>query len=291
MEDTHCRECVKMLFEQEADSTSTTNPGEDQKYSLTKNMPLASLLRCNRYNLEYFQVRFEHLLQEMNTLVFSNFLSVLIQRRYTIETGGIMDKVIKASITSRRSIAAKLSVEDLRRSRIALKNEHGDDPLVESLRLSEHHVHASTPTGRKKRPDAPGGNENEENQPKRGRKRSDRNAAATTYPPEPGLFDDQGKVTRRTPWTEEEKTCVRQGVQQYGLGNWLAIKEEYSDILRNRTNVQIKDCWRTLVKNGIVTEAEQEAAAELQQNSPRRPGRRSSKTPPSAVANEGKEDS
>lgn len=60
---------------------------------------------------------------------------------------------------------------------------------------------------------------------------------------------DQNKpVQRRRRWTEEEKTAVRMGVEEYGVGKWVQIKRQYDHVLANRTPVQIKDCWRTMNK-------------------------------------------
>ena len=51
-------------------------------------------------------------------------------------------------------------------------------------------------------------------------------------------------------WTVEEKNAVRRGVSKFGEGNWKNVKLEYPVILAHRSNVQIKDCWRVMVKKG-----------------------------------------
>mmetsp|Transcript_15658 Transcript_15658/g.24041 ORF Transcript_15658/g.24041 Transcript_15658/m.24041 type:complete len:388 (+) Transcript_15658:194-1357(+) len=56
--------------------------------------------------------------------------------------------------------------------------------------------------------------------------------------------------SRRVPWTEEEKTAVRQGVRDYRVGEWAKIKSKYKVELANRTSVQIKDQYRTMCKRG-----------------------------------------
>jgi hypothetical protein len=68
--------------------------------------------------------------------------------------------------------------------------------------------------------------------------------------PDEGVFDQNGKVLKRRPWANEEKGAVKAGVRKYGLGKWVHIKEEYGVILRNRTAVQCKDCWRTMARKG-----------------------------------------
>jgi len=74
------------------------------------------------------------------------------------------------------------------------------------------------------------------------------------HPPDEGIFDSQGNVLKRRPWTVEEKNCIKQGVKQHGLGEWAEIKSTFGHELRNRTSVQIKDCWRTMLKHKEVTE-------------------------------------
>lgn len=61
----------------------------------------------------------------------------------------------------------------------------------------------------------------------------------------------QGKRKRRR-FTEDEKTAIRQGVRNHGFGKWAAIKAEFSVVLRNRTSVNIKDCYRTMMKHNEV---------------------------------------
>ena len=68
--------------------------------------------------------------------------------------------------------------------------------------------------------------------------------------PDEGVFDEYGKVRKRRPWTREEKDAIGIGVQAHGVGKWAIIKEDHGRILRNRTSVQIKDCWRTMERKG-----------------------------------------
>ena len=72
----------------------------------------------------------------------------------------------------------------------------------------------------------------------------------TGPPPDDGIFDDNGNVKHRNPWEEEEMVALLSGLEKYGLGKWVYIKQEYGYILRNRTTVQLKDKFRNMKKNG-----------------------------------------
>ena len=61
-----------------------------------------------------------------------------------------------------------------------------------------------------------------------------------------------GKKRKR--WTDEEKEAVRQGIAQHGVGRWALIKSDWAMELRDRTSVQIKDCYRTMLKRGELSE-------------------------------------
>ena len=73
-------------------------------------------------------------------------------------------------------------------------------------------------------------------------------------PPMPLVTDTDFVSARppgtRLPWTNDEKTAVKQGILKYGVGKWGQIKSEYAEILRHRTAVNIKDCFRTMQKRG-----------------------------------------
>jgi Myb-like DNA-binding domain len=69
-------------------------------------------------------------------------------------------------------------------------------------------------------------------------------------PPDEGIFDEKGNVVRRHMWTEEEIAALLLGLDKYGIGKWVHIKQDYAYILRNRTAVQIKDKFRTMKKTG-----------------------------------------
>lgn len=48
-------------------------------------------------------------------------------------------------------------------------------------------------------------------------------------------------------WSEVEEELVYKGVQAHGVGNWAMI---HSNFLRYRSNVDIKDKWRTMIRQG-----------------------------------------
>lgn len=51
-------------------------------------------------------------------------------------------------------------------------------------------------------------------------------------------------------WTESETQKLKEGVEKFGEGNWSKIKAYYS--FKDRTNVNLKDRWRTMKKLNIV---------------------------------------
>ena len=57
-----------------------------------------------------------------------------------------------------------------------------------------------------------------------------------------------GGKQKRKRFTEEEDGAIRLGVDRCGEGRWADIKSYYSMELRDRTQVQLKDRWRTLNK-------------------------------------------
>jgi len=51
---------------------------------------------------------------------------------------------------------------------------------------------------------------------------------------------------RKEKWTEDENQALRQGVELFGTGKWFQIKQDprFADVLRKRTNIDLKDRWR-----------------------------------------------
>lgn len=57
---------------------------------------------------------------------------------------------------------------------------------------------------------------------------------------------------KRRRFTEEEKTAIKLGVRKFGFGKWSNIKDYYGEELRSRTSVDIKDCYRNMMKRNEV---------------------------------------
>ncbi|KAK1891017.1 Telomeric repeat-binding factor 2 [Dissostichus eleginoides] len=55
---------------------------------------------------------------------------------------------------------------------------------------------------------------------------------------------------RKTKWTEDETQRLIDGVKRFGEGNWSKIKSHFS--FRERTNVNLKDRWRTMKNSKMV---------------------------------------
>ncbi|GAB2211811.1 hypothetical protein Droror1_Dr00025146 [Drosera rotundifolia] len=60
------------------------------------------------------------------------------------------------------------------------------------------------------------------------------------------------KFTRRRKrkmWTPLEEDALKVGVDKFGAGNWKMICNAYREILKDRTDVDLKDKWRNLTKH------------------------------------------
>jgi len=57
----------------------------------------------------------------------------------------------------------------------------------------------------------------------------------------------------RRVWTNHEEGLVYQGVKTYGVGRWALIHAKY---LPGRSNIDIKDKWRTMLRQGRIKELE-----------------------------------
>ncbi|XP_019418992.1 PREDICTED: uncharacterized protein LOC109329694 isoform X4 [Lupinus angustifolius] len=49
-------------------------------------------------------------------------------------------------------------------------------------------------------------------------------------------------------WTSLEEETLRDGVKMFGEGSWAAIRSFYSNILENRSGVDLKDKWRNMTR-------------------------------------------
>ncbi|KAI3927675.1 hypothetical protein MKW92_039776, partial [Papaver armeniacum] len=48
-----------------------------------------------------------------------------------------------------------------------------------------------------------------------------------------------GKLVKKA-WTPEEEKALSEGIEKFGKGKWKEIKQLYSDVLKDRTVVDIK---------------------------------------------------
>jgi len=55
----------------------------------------------------------------------------------------------------------------------------------------------------------------------------------------------------KKPWSSLEEEMVYKGVKAHGVGNWAVIR---SNFLRHRSNIDIKDKWRTMIRQGRLHE-------------------------------------
>lgn len=77
--------------------------------------------------------------------------------------------------------------------------------------------------------------------------------------------ESQENNTKRQRWTEEETQYLKMGVKMFGEGQWKQIKEHFSKELSYRTNVQIKDRWRTLQSSKVKRQQRQQKQPQQQQ--------------------------
>jgi hypothetical protein len=59
---------------------------------------------------------------------------------------------------------------------------------------------------------------------------------------------------RKKRWTQDQKNALKAAIKDYGERNWAGIKKagEYQKYWEGRSNVQIKDLYRTMKKQGTV---------------------------------------
>jgi len=274
-DDTNAKEALLTLFDQKEDGSLSL------KTSLSD---LKKAIDDPPFDLCFFQSSVENCMHRLNLFLSDNKDCVLIQARYTIPKASELYRTLNPSVESRVAIASarrrknvlgleKAKLNELRRGRAALTSGHGDDPLNAAVEAAqgaqpsadqEDGEQAKDSTEKNKRKRAPRlriVDEIEEDDdfnhtapglsqvPRRKRRSSTEGKGPPPVLPDEGIFDEEGKVRKRLRWTDEEKLCVREGVKVHGTGKWVKIKHDYAAILRNRTPVQIKDCWRTMTKN------------------------------------------
>jgi hypothetical protein len=173
-------------------------------------------------------------------------------------------------------------LEELRKDRAALNTKHGDDPLAKSLTAAA----GAQGVARKRNHDEADDDDEDGDGHERDSKLLEKKSSAirlqfqddvddddddedepgnvtlsdlpnrakakakspARLAPDQGIFTPTGRVHRRRFWTEEETIAVKEGVRTLGTGRWAEIKSDHEYILRNRTSVQIKDKWRTILK-------------------------------------------
>lgn len=239
----------------------------NEKYKPIKE--LVAVLDSRPFSLHYLQDKMETMLRKMGTSALGTEDPVLFRLRYQITPRSNVAAVAATPPVARHSgkkasKASKADMDRLRNSRQALGESHGEDPLEESRKVAAEAVGETMDEGDAKKRgltieemlDADDLDDEHErvalSEMPRKRARRVSTPKAKFPPPDEGLFNEEGKVTYRRKWTEEEKEALKQGVSQFGVGKWAKIKEKYAEILRNRTSVQIKDCWRTMTRNNEV---------------------------------------
>ena len=71
-------------------------------------------------------------------------------------------------------------------------------------------------------------------------------------------------ATAKYKWTRAEEDALRDGVRKHGPGKWRTIQKdpELGDILRARSNVDLKDKWRNMRESGALDAADATGGAE-----------------------------
>ena len=279
-EESAVKEALLTLFHRQEDDSGN-------KFLHLKGLnELRDVLADLPFNLCHFQYSVESCMHRLNQFLAKGKDCALIQARYTIPKASELHRTLAPNIDARVAASSarrrqnanaleKAKLNELRRGRAALKTGHGDDPLDAAVEAAQgakpsadqedgERPRESDKNKRKRVPRLTIVDEMEEdddddaNETAAGLSQVPRRKRRSAVggeepppgpPPDEGIFDENGKVLKRLKWTDEEKACVKEGVKVYGVGKWVSIKTDYAEILRNRTPVQIKDCWRTMTKN------------------------------------------
>lgn len=255
LDDEHVVATVRSLF-QEKPASSPRKSKLDPVYSFVEDGALVAKLRSEPFDLIYFQVKFERFIQNLYTCVYGGTQSVLMKLQYTIEPGSVIAEILQVDPENRRQKTLNYSQgessiydTDDEENNVSIKEPSdmdGEKPHLRTEGPNKEVVHRPTLEIVEEEDEDMAQEESlEQTQSKRPAKRQ-RTPLNADVPPDPGIFDEKGRVLRRLPWTDIEKECVQEGVEKFGVGHWVLIKKEYAQVLRNRTTVQIKDCWRTI---------------------------------------------
>lgn len=154
----------------------------------------------------------------------------------------------KRDTTSVESASPTPAVKNLRSARRDLQNE-GTDPMQEIQRVAATATRTSPRMNlldKKKSATRVqfGDSEEEDSDDDEGERAQLSEVPARARLPErkpkSPKKQPKGGKQKRVPYSDEEKTAIRRGVEKFGVGKWAEIKSEYALILRNRTSVNIK---------------------------------------------------
>mmetsp|Transcript_14339 Transcript_14339/g.20630 ORF Transcript_14339/g.20630 Transcript_14339/m.20630 type:complete len:252 (+) Transcript_14339:134-889(+) len=172
-------------------------------------------------------------------------------RKYMVGVG-------EALVTSEQT-----SIDELRKAR-SLLSDQVDDPLEEARKIASQAATTKAITHDKQ----PAENRLKDSDVTNiGEEPAEPSFHLTSVPPPPNfpskdpkspvLKPPEGIAPRKKKaWTAEEKNAIKSGIKKLAKGKWADIKEEYSEILADRTSVMIKDCYRTMVASGEIVEEE-----------------------------------
>lgn len=219
---------------------------------------IASMIMEKPFDLDYVQEKLDVLVQKFSICVFGDRDPNLLQLRYRIPSRLVaLVRTLPNQPTWQRRTSP-------RREKSAQALDMGDDNYYASICDTDEDEddtplaalgeqgHTSNGTGERGVSDRGGAQDNDSGRPhKRPRGMGPSNSDDDDWLPKESS-SPRKKVQKRRRWTPEEKNAVKEGVKMYGVGNWASIKKEYKDILQNRTGVQIKDVWRTMLNTGEV---------------------------------------